>query len=253
MSGVNEGSSRLDGYVNKMKAAGIPATVVDPNSIGFHVDPKESAESLAKLLKHHEDPEGVPVHHTTLEIQGGDPELTTPSGLDRDFSWFFLGLPYGFIRNLYNRNPRRLFDVFLSAGKLEVPIKSHVSAEPIAKVYGVAQFEKSEFAHQILGIPHAYSAKFRDFVASYRFKPDPGASDDIYVPGETVWRVDWATIKIADPFIHDRVAVDVHFAIPLNLTTARGPRVMTLPGWGLDAPVFSVNTVSDEEAKQYAV
>jgi hypothetical protein len=252
MSGVNEGS-RLDGYVKKMKAAGIPATVVDPSAIGFHVDPKESAESLGKLLKHHEDPEGVPVHHTTLEIQGGDPEFTTPSGLDPDFSWFFLGLPYGFIRNLYNGNPRRLFDVFLSAGKLEVPIKSHRGMKPIAEIKGTPLFERFEISHQILGIPHAYSSKFRDFVASYRFKTDPGASDDIYVPGETVWRLDWVTIKIADPFIQPNTAVDVHFALPLNLRTSRGVVLVTPPNLGLSAPVFGATHVSDAETKQYAV
>jgi hypothetical protein len=193
------------------------------------------------------------VHHTTLEIQGGDPGFTTPSGLDPEFSWFFLGLPYGFIRNLYNVNPRRLFDVFLSAGKLEVPVKLHRGPSPIAKIGAAPKFEQSEIAHQIMGIPHAYSAKFRDFVASYRFKTDPGASDDIFVPGETVWRIDWITRKIADPFIKPNFAVDVHFALPANLRTARGVVAITPQSLGLSEPIFGIADINDAETKQYAV
>lgn len=152
------------------------------------------------------DPANTPLHHTKIDADKRYEEATPTTALDPTFDWFVLGFAYCLVRI-----DRSLFEVFQAAGNLTLPLKTHRSQGQLASVIG-ADLSGNSWMYIVQGVPKAYTQRFMDFVASYRFVRRDTAED---------WCCTFQAVRIHDPFSGDRSVSEVWYALPHNLTRGR--------------------------------
>ena len=245
MSGSSN-QAEVDRLLALAQSRGLDADVKPVEELAIDMTPEEIRASTMKLVRHLEDPEGVPVHHTSIEAEGRNEIAVSCSGLDPDRQWFALGLMYTLIQGI----DRSVFEVFRSAGAPRgFNVLTHQADKAVLEVEG-ADFSRNPWSGVLQGIPRDCADKFSAFLASYRFK---SGSPDILGATDQVWRVDWADVRMADPFRDQLVGTYVRVALPVNLRTGRGVRLVRGAGLGLAPPGFAVvDLQNDEEVKSYA-